>query len=252
MSTGLQDLRIAWKLACSPIRGDTHHERLESFYGHQADGYDSFRSKLLHGRQELIESLEFPDDGVWVDLGAGTGENVLHAGSSRDRLAEIRLVDLSPSLLAVANQRIIDNGWTNVTTAHADATSSLLPNASVDVVTLSYSLTMIPDWFAAITKAYEMLKPGGVIGVADFFVSRKFACFGQTQHGWLRRTFWTQWFAMDNVFLDGNHIAMLHRTFDVESFSCHEGTVPYLPRLRAPYYRFIGRKKQRERSLSDA
>ena len=55
----------------------------------------------------------------------------------------------------------------------ADATEFRPSEGQADVVTLSYALTMIPDWFAAIENACAMLKPGGVIGVADFYVSRK-------------------------------------------------------------------------------
>ena len=56
------------------------------------------------------------------------------------------------------------------------------PEAPVDVVTFSYSLTMIPDWFAAIENALRMLRPGGQIGVVDFYVSRKYPA--QPLHLW--------------------------------------------------------------------
>ena len=51
----------------------------------------------------------------------------------------------------------------------ADATRFRPPEGAADVVTFSYSLTMIPDWFAALENAAAMLKPGGTIGVVDFY-----------------------------------------------------------------------------------
>ena len=58
----------------------------------------------------------------------------------------VHVVDLSGALLDVARRRIADRGWSNVETAHADVT--VWPAAeTVDAVTLSYVLTMIPDWF---------------------------------------------------------------------------------------------------------
>lgn len=45
-----------------------------------------------------------------------------------------------------------------------------LPEAgSVDIVTFSYSLSMIPDKSAALRQAASLLKPQGVLALADFF-----------------------------------------------------------------------------------
>ena len=52
------DLKVLYHLTLSPIRGKTHAERLESFYGAQAGAYDDFRKRLLKGRQELFESSD--------------------------------------------------------------------------------------------------------------------------------------------------------------------------------------------------
>ena len=49
---------------------------MESFYGGQAEAYDSFRKRLLKGREELWSLLDVPEDGVWVDMGGGTGANL--------------------------------------------------------------------------------------------------------------------------------------------------------------------------------
>ena len=112
-----------------------------------------------------------------------------------------------------------------------------------DVVTFSYSLTMIPDWFAAIENALAMLKPGGLIGVVDFYVARKFPRDGLARHRWLTRTLWPAWFAMDNVFPSPDHVPFLHRHFEPLTFEERMAKVPYVPLLRAPYYWFVGRKR---------
>ena len=41
----LRDAKILYHMAVSPIRGDDHQARLESFYGGQADAYDEFRKR---------------------------------------------------------------------------------------------------------------------------------------------------------------------------------------------------------------
>ncbi len=238
----LADLRVLWHLLASPVRGKTHGERLESFYRDQAKDYDSFRARMLHGRKELMSWIEFPEAGTWLDVGAGTGHNVFAIGDRARSLKEIHLVDLAPSLLKVASQRAAESELDNVQVHETDATTFSLPESSVDVVTFSYSLTMIPDWFQAIAVAERILKPGGVIAVVDFYVSRKYASSEQAQHAWLRRWFWSLWFASDNVYLSSDHFNMLHRRFIAQRCEERLGKVPYMPMIRAPYYLFLGRK----------
>ncbi|MDZ4684445.1 MAG: class I SAM-dependent methyltransferase [Planctomycetaceae bacterium] len=238
------DLKILWHLVVSRATGNTHEERLESFYKGQAGGYDAFRQRLLHGRDDLFQSLPAVNGGVWVDLGAGTGENAERWGDRLKELKSAYLVDLSSSLLKVADQRIAARGWTNVSTVHGDATQFLPPEGAADVVTMSYSLTMIPDWFLAVDQAFRMLKPGGTLGVVDFFVARKYPRDGLAAHRWSTRTFWPPWFASDNVFLNPDHIPYLQSRFETVSLHQRRGKVPYLPFVRAPHYLFVGRKHE--------
>lgn len=237
----IADLRILWHLAVRRVRGRTHEERLESFYSGQAAGYDAFRRRMLHGRRELITAIEFPEGGRWVDLGAGTGENAEHLGPAIARLAHVHQVDLSASLLEVATRRAADRGWSHVEAVHADATT-YQPPAPADVVTMSYSLTMIPDWFRGVDNALRILKPGGLLGVVDFYVSRKYPAEGLRRHGWFTRTLWPTWFASDNVHLSPDHLPYLRARLETVHLEEHRGKVPYIPLARVPYYLFIGRK----------
>lgn len=238
---GLSQLKTLYHLTLSPIRGETHQQRLDSFYGGQAAHYDATREKLLHGREELFAAL--PVGGDWIDLGCGTGRNATLFG---DRLADfdsVRLVDLSESLLAVADRRVRENGWANARAIHADATRLDAADGSADLVTFAYSLTMIPNWFAALEEAQRVLRPGGVLGVVDFYVSRKWPAGGRRRHRWFTRSFWPVWFASDNVHLCPDHLPYLCEHYDTQQVDEQTGKLPWLPLLRVPYYRFVGRKR---------
>jgi S-adenosylmethionine-diacylgycerolhomoserine-N-methlytransferase len=239
----ISDLRILFHLTLKPVRGKDHAARMESFYAGQADAYDNFRRRLLRGRQELWNAIHVPPRAVWVDMGGGTGSNLEYFGPRLEQLSRLYVVDLSHSLLEIAKQRIQQQGWSNVETVEADATIFQPAIGPVDVVTFSYSLTMIPDWFSAIDNALAMLKPGGQIGVVDFYVSRKYPSDGLKRHGWFTRSFWPTWFAGDNVFPSSDHVPYLHRHFDPIHFEEHRARVPYLPLFRTPYYTFVGRKR---------
>lgn len=225
-----------------PIRGATHEQRLESFYRRQAEDYDTFRQRLLHGRCEMIASLPTAAGGVWCDMGAGTGENLECAGSHLSDLSRVYLVDLCPSLLRVAGQRVEAHGWPHVEVINADAESFQPAESAVDLVTFSYSLSMMPDWIAALENAWHMLRPGGHIGIVDFYVSRKFPAGAQVRHNWFTRTFWPTWFALDNVYLRPDLLPFLTRRFGTVRLDERRGTVPFLWGARVPYFIFVGCK----------
>ena len=157
----IADMKILYHMLAKPVRGDSHAQRMESFYGGQAKNYDDFRKRLLRGREELWQQIPKPEGGIWVDMGGGTGANVENFGSEISRLGKIYVVDLSTSLLQIASDRFQQKGWTNVEAVEADATKYCPPEGGADVVTFSYSLTMIPDWFAAIDNAVQHAQTWG-------------------------------------------------------------------------------------------
>lgn len=269
-----QDLKVLYHLACKPVRGETHAERLESFYSGQAGAYDDFRERLLKGRGELINACERyfvekgSSKGVWLDLGGGTGRNLAYSDKLRTAFSNAVVVDLSESLLRQAGQRIEKEGWRNVSTLCADVTtlqkeniidlvkskteasSESLSNESnkVQLVTFSYSLTMIPDWYRAIDNALDLLEPGGVLGIVDFYVCRKHGFNisdnrSAKKHSWFTRSFWSTWFALDNVFLSPDHLPYVLSRCEPVEIQEHVGSVPYIPFIKVPYYIFIGRKR---------
>jgi S-adenosylmethionine-diacylgycerolhomoserine-N-methlytransferase len=117
------------------------------------------------------------------------------------------------------------------------------PSAPVDCVYLSYALTMMPRWDAVVDNAAAMLRPGGTIGVVDFYVSPLHPPAGRARHGWLTRTLWPAWFRHDGVRLCADHLNCLQQKFETCRLSECRARVPYLPLVTAPYYVFIGRKR---------
>ena len=230
------DARVLAALARGMPRTGSHAARLERFYRPQARGYDAFRARLLHGREELIELLDPSPGARVVELGGGTGGTVELLADRLQALASVEVIDLCPALLEVARKRHARRA--NVHCVEADATT-YRPTVPADRVYLSYALTMIPDWRGTIDNAIAMLAPGGLLGAVDFHVS--------PSHGALARAFWTRWFAHTGVRLSRDHLPCLRERLDAIACIERGGSVPYLPGLRAPYYVFVGRKRNTPR-----
>jgi S-adenosylmethionine-diacylgycerolhomoserine-N-methlytransferase len=236
----LADSRVLWRMLRGLPRRGSAAERLQAFYAPQAGRYDAFRSRLLHGREELIRSLPAAAGDVVVELGCGTGENLERFGSRLRELRRLILVDLCPALLEQARARAAR--LANVEVVEADITR-YRPPQPVDCVYLSYALTMVEDWRSVIANALAMLRPGGTLGVVDFYVSSARPVASGVRHPAWERWLWRRWFAHDGVRLDPRHLAQLAAAMPDCLIFQRRGRVPYLPGLTAPYYLFIGRKR---------
>lgn len=239
-------------------RSSEQKQALEGFYETQAKIYDATRATLLKGREDSLKlavaHLAKQKDLVWVDVGGGTGFNVeqmdkIHALKN---FAAIYIVDLSPSLLEVAEKRFA--GLSNIHCMLADACTFVVPHDGVDLVTFSYSLSMIPTFHSAIDHATTLLQKDGLICVVDFGVQSEVTTFGKvnTVGGmagrhipWVLRTFWRTWFEADRVFLDPARRDYLEYRFGtVKSLNMYNTTLGNIP-----YYIWLGCDKDRSAAL---
>ena len=228
-------------------RAASHAAALSAFYAPQAGSYDRFRERLLRGRAELIERLALPERAHVVELGGGTGRNAEFFGDRLARIETLEIVDVCAPLLAEASRRA--RCLPQLRVVEADATT-YCPPQPVDAVYFSYALTMIPDWRAALANAIAMLKPGGVLGVVDFYVSAARPDSRGVRHDALTRWFWPAWFRHDGVRISEQHLPeLMHRLPDHDVVEAR-AKVPYLPFGRVPYYVFVGRKPAPRRRLS--
>lgn len=252
-ATWWSDFQVLKAMWFSKITGSDLQERLNCFYEKQADLYDSYRFRMLHGRPLMLQavarhtkpSAAIRKKGlVWVDLACGTGYNVENFREKLEAFQKIYLLDLCVPLCAVAQRERADKydpKKKKISVIHGDATDfecEGLPEAgTVDLVTISYSLVMIPDWRKAIANAKRLLKPGGMIAVCDFTLAPDQASY--------MKSFWKNTFATDHVYLDEEHLKTLYREFDVVEAAGSFGTLPYTPVfLQTAYYHFCGTKKK--------
>lgn len=141
-------------------------------YRFQRHFYDASRRFYLLGRDTLLDRLDPPPGGSILEIGCGTGRNLV--GAAR-RYPDARLfgVDISQEMLMTALGATRRAGCGNritlacVDAVHFDPRKSL-GEARFDRVYFSYALSMIPGWQAALLNASRMLAPDGELHIADF------------------------------------------------------------------------------------
>jgi S-adenosylmethionine-diacylgycerolhomoserine-N-methlytransferase len=159
---------------------------VQRFYRYHAYVYDSTRWMILHGRRHAVQRLMLRPNSQVLEVGCGTGLNFRYVLELLDsRQGRLTGLDFSEDMLARAARRTAAQKWSNVDLVHADA-AELSLDRRFDAIFFAYSLTMIPDWPAALERAAAHLRPGGRLVVLDFGRFQGWGPFGALMRGWLR------------------------------------------------------------------
>lgn len=145
---------------------------MDRMYRHQRHVYDITRKFYLLGRDDLIRALAPPRDGIVLEIGCGTGRNLIKMARTYPT-ARFFGLDISHEMLATARASVARAGLAGrITLAQADATTfdpqALFGRAQFDRVAISYALSMIPPWRDVLRRAAESVAPGGSLHVVDF------------------------------------------------------------------------------------
>lgn len=158
------DADVAWP--------DEATNRMNRMYRRQRHIYDGTRRYYLLGRDSLISGLKPAPGSNVLEIGCGTGRNLVLAAELYPD-AQFFGLDVSTEMLTSAITAISRRGMTGrVRVAHGDGTAFdpqlLFGLPSFDHVMISYSLSMIPDWRGVLQAAASRLTPGGRLHVVDF------------------------------------------------------------------------------------
>lgn len=144
-----------------------HAALMNRIYRGQRHIYDVTRKYYLFGRDRMIAGLDCrPGDAV-LEIACGTGRN-LRAAARRWPGIALYGVDISSEMIRSAEATLGEGARLAVGDACALNAESLLGRGHFDRVILSYCLSMIPDWPAALDQAARLLAPGGSVHVVDF------------------------------------------------------------------------------------
>ena len=144
--------------------------RMDAIYARQRHIYDLTRKYYLLGRDRLIARLGVPGAGTVLEVGCGTGRNLIAVARA---YPEARLfgLDISDEMLTTARAKIAAAGFADrIVLKQADATmfdsTALFGQPTFDRVFFSYTLSMIPDWRAAMAQGADVT--AGTMSLVDF------------------------------------------------------------------------------------
>ncbi len=145
---------------------------MDRIYRHQRHIYDASRKFYLLGRDQLIDGLQPPKGATVLEIGCGTGRNLIRIARRYPDCACYGL-DVSSAMLTTARISVAKAGLDGrIRLAQADATAfdpqALFGLAGFDRIVISYALSMIPPWQGVVAEALRRLAPDGSLHIVDF------------------------------------------------------------------------------------
>lgn len=149
-----------------------HGPLMDRVYRHQRHFYDATRKYYLLGRDPMIAGLNPPERGSILEIGCGTGRNLILAGEAYPKTS-LYGIDISNEMLATAHKKIELAGLgKRAKLAYADAADfnpqALFARRHFDRIFISYAVSMIPQWQLVMHEAVSHLTSNGSLHVVDF------------------------------------------------------------------------------------
>jgi len=144
---------------------EAHESKL---YSEFAPLYDKIFGKIFYSRlRQVIGDLHIPRGARVLEVGAGTGTSF----PAYPRHCQVIGIDLAPDMLARAQGKIRENGWSHLKVMKMDALQLEFPDDSFDYVMAFHVVTVVPDPVRMVEEAKRVCRPGGRIVIVNHFTS---------------------------------------------------------------------------------
>ena len=232
-----QKINIFYNMMLSPFKlffVSGNSDFMNKYYQNQAKNYDAYRFNMLHGKKNMMYGIPFKKDMNILVLAGGTGDILDYITDFIPQCKEITISDISTPMIKEARNKINKYKWTNVKAIVNDATK-LQEKNKYDLIIISYSITMIPDWEKALINCKNALKNNGYLACSDFTIDIK--------QNWINQQFWKFIFSLSHIKLSTLHIHKLKKLFNIKYKRIEYGDFPIVPFLKCPYYYAIFQNK---------
>ena len=126
----------------------------------------------VYWRHKLLKHLPKRKDMVTLDLATGTGDVPLVLVKSPD-IKNIIGMDLSKGMVSIGREKIKKRGLDHIVDLRiGDGTDISLPDASVDMVTISFGIRNFSDPKKSLKEIRRVLKPGGRLQIMEFSIPK--------------------------------------------------------------------------------
>ena len=137
-------------------------------FDHKAADWDKkkMRRELANAVSQALAQLALNSDMRALDFGCGTG---LVSIPLANKIGTILALDSSAGMIEVLQEKLKEHNITNIQTMCAEIENTELP-PDFDLIFTSMALHHITDTKPILQRFAELLKPGGIVAIADLDV----------------------------------------------------------------------------------
>ncbi len=156
------------------VAWDEKQNKVDAVFHSVAKNYDIMNDLMSFGIHRLWKQWTLAQSGVRtgqvvLDLAGGSGDLTKVLSQKVGNTGCVLLADINASMLSVARNRLLDEGfYQNIEYIQANAESLPFASNEFDCITMAFGLRNVTDKNAALASIYRTCKPGGKLMVLEF------------------------------------------------------------------------------------
>ncbi|MEC4986732.1 MAG: class I SAM-dependent methyltransferase [Oscillatoria sp. PMC 1068.18] len=146
------------------LKLDNYKQQLAEIYNRRSKNYDEskWHPRITH---RLVEAAQISPGQTVLDIATGTGHVALEVAQIIGNSGRVIGVDIAPEMLEEARNKAENFNQKNVEFILADGELLDFPANSFDRILCANAFPLFPEKEATLKIWYQLLKPGGIIGL---------------------------------------------------------------------------------------
>lgn len=154
-----------------PVR--EKNKRVAEVFQSVAGKYDLMNDLMSFGLHRLwkkftVELSQLRKGDSVLDVAGGTGDLIKAFAKQIGSQGKAILLDINAAMLNIGRDRLLDSGFSEISSIQANAEYLPFAEASFDCLSIAFGLRNVTNKQAALKSMHQVLKPGGRLLVLEF------------------------------------------------------------------------------------
>lgn len=147
---------------------ETKHEKVHHVFQTISKKYDFMNSLISFNRhkawrRKTMAMMNIQENTLALDVCCGTGDWTIALAEAVGPKGHVTGLDFSENMLQVADMKIKESSFANISLDHGDAMKLPYGDHTFDYVTIGFGLRNVSDYLTVLKEMCRVIKPGGMV-----------------------------------------------------------------------------------------